>query len=78
MPFVFRNEAHMRKVIDGEIGLEILDKISASPAKLVALAWLDGGSRSSYTKKPVHDPADLKGQKIRRMGNPLFVDTMNG
>ncbi len=77
MPFVFRNEAHMRAVIDGPIGQEILDKITASPAKLVALAWMDGGSRSIYTKKPVHKPDDLKGQKVRMMGNPLFVDTMN-
>ncbi len=77
MPFVFRNEKHMRAVIDGEIGQELLDKISASPAKLVALAWMDGGSRSLYTKKPVHNLDDLKGQKIRMMGNPLFVDTMN-
>lgn len=77
MPFVFRSEAHMRAVIDGPIGQEILDKISASPARLVALAWQDGGSRSVYTKKPVHSPADLKGQKIRMMGNPLFIDTMN-
>jgi len=77
MPFVFRNPAHMRAVIDGPIGQEMLDKISASPAKLVALAWMDGGSRSLYTKKPVRKPEDLKGQKIRMMGNPLFVDTMN-
>jgi tripartite ATP-independent transporter DctP family solute receptor len=77
MPFVFRNEAHMRAVIDGPIGQEMLDKISASPARLVALGWMDGGSRSLYTKKPVRKPEDLKGQKIRMMGNPLFVDTMN-
>ena len=77
MPFVFRSEAHMRAVIDGAIGQEMLDKISASPAGLVALGWMDGGSRSLYTKKPVRTPADLKGQKIRTTGNPLFVDTMN-
>ncbi|MDB5749802.1 MAG: dctP4 [Ramlibacter sp.] len=77
MPFVFRDEAHMRKVIDGPIGREILDKISSSPARLVALGFMDSGSRSLYTKKPVRAPADLKGQKIRMMGNPLFVDTMN-
>ena len=53
MPFVFRDEAHMRKVIDGPIGQEILDKITASPAKLVGLGWMDSGSRSLYTKKPV-------------------------
>jgi TRAP-type C4-dicarboxylate transport system substrate-binding protein len=67
----------MRAVIDGPIGQEILDKVSASPARLVALAWMDGGSRSLYTKKPVRSIADLKGQKIRMMGNPQFVDTMN-
>ena len=77
MPFVFRDIAHMRAVIDGAIGQELLDKISASPAKMIGLAWMDGGSRSLYTKKPVRSPADLKGQKIRMMGNPLFVDTMN-
>ncbi len=77
MPFVFRDIAHMRAVIDGPIGEELLARISASPAKLVAIAWMDGGSRNLYTKKPVRQPADLKGQKIRMMGNPLFVDTMN-
>lgn len=77
MPFVFRSIAHMRAVIDGPIGQELLDKLSASPARLVGLAWMDGGSRSLYTKKPVRKPEDLKGQKIRMMGNPLFVDTMN-
>ena len=77
MPFVFRNEAHMRAVIDGPIGQEILDKVTNSPARLVGLGFMDGGSRSLYTKKKVTTPADLKGQKVRMMGNPLFVDTMN-
>jgi tripartite ATP-independent transporter DctP family solute receptor len=77
MPFVFRDIAHMRAVIDGPIGDELLAKISASSARLVAIGWMDGGSRSLYTKKPVRKPEDLKGQKIRMMGNPLFVDTMN-
>jgi tripartite ATP-independent transporter DctP family solute receptor len=77
MPFVFRDVAHMRKVIDGPIGDELLKKVTDSPAKLVGLGWMDGGSRSLYTKKPVRTPADLAGQKVRMMGNPLFVDTMN-
>jgi len=77
MPFVFRDIAHMRAVIDGPIGAELLDKVSASPARLIGLGWMDGGSRSLYTKKKVTTPADLKGVKVRMMGNPLFVDTMN-
>lgn len=77
MPFVFRDPAHARKVVDGPIGDELLKKVTDSPAKLVGLGWMDGGARSLYTKKPVRTPADLAGQKVRMMGNPLFVDTMN-
>jgi tripartite ATP-independent transporter DctP family solute receptor len=77
MPFVFRDEAHMRKVIDGPIGAEMLDKLSKSSARLVALGWMDAGTRNVYSDKPVSKPADLKGMKIRMMGNPIFVETMN-
>lgn len=77
MPFIFRDEEHMRKVIDGPIGEEILAKVTASPAKLVGLGWMDAGTRNLYTKKPVRNSADLKGLKIRVMGNPLFVETLN-
>jgi len=78
LPFMFRDEAHMRKVIDGPIGVELLAKLTANPnAKLVGLCWMDAGTRSVYAKKPIKGPADLKGQKIRMMGNPIFVETMN-
>jgi tripartite ATP-independent transporter DctP family solute receptor len=78
LPFVFKDEAQMRKVIDGPIGKEMLDKITSSPqSRLVALGWMDAGTRNVYAKIPVKKPADLKGQKIRMMGNPIFVDTMN-
>src|SRR5678810_192148 len=75
LPFIFRDEAHMRKVIDGPIGAELLDKINTNPAsRIVALGWMDAGVRNVYGKKPVPTPADLKGQKIRMMGNPIFVE----
>jgi tripartite ATP-independent transporter DctP family solute receptor len=77
MPFIFRDEAHMRKVIDGPIGEELLAKVTASPARLVGLGWMDAGTRNVYTNKPITKPTDLKGLKMRTMGNPLFVETMN-
>ncbi len=78
MPFIFRDEAHMRKVIDGPIGNELLEKISANPnTHLIALGWMDAGTRNVYSNKPVTKPADLKGMKVRMMGNPIFVETMN-
>jgi len=77
LPFIFRDEAHMRKVIDGPIGDELLQKVTNSPARLVALGWMDAGTRNVYSNKPVTKPADLKGMKVRMMGNPIFVETMN-
>ncbi len=77
LPFMFRDETHMRHVIDGPIGDELLAKVTASPARLVGLGWMDAGTRNVYTSKPISKPADLKGLKMRTMGNPLFVETMN-
>ena len=78
LPFIFRDEGHMRKVIDGPIGDELLGRISANPnTRLVALCWMDAGTRNVYSNKPIKAPADLKGMKIRMMGNPIFVETMN-
>jgi tripartite ATP-independent transporter DctP family solute receptor len=78
LPFIFRDEAHMRKVIDGPIGVELIDKITSAPnSRLVGLGWMDAGTRNVYGKKAFKKPADLKGQKIRMMGNPIFVETMN-
>jgi tripartite ATP-independent transporter DctP family solute receptor len=78
LPFLFRDVAHMRKVIDGDIGQELLDKVTNHPtANLIGLCW-DAGARSFYlTKHPIHGIADLKGMKIRVIGNPIFVDMAN-
>jgi len=79
LPFMFRDNAHMEKIIDGPIGDEILKKLTDHPtANLVGLCWMNAGTRNVYnSKKPIEKLDDLKGLKIRMMGNPLFVDTMN-
>jgi tripartite ATP-independent transporter DctP family solute receptor len=79
LPFMFRDTAHMEKVIDGAIGAEMLKKLSDHPtAGLIGLAWMNAGSRNVYNSKhPIKTVEDLKGLKIRMMGNPVFVDTMN-
>ena len=79
LPFMFRDDAHMEKVIDGAIGDELLNKLSEHPtAGLIGLCWMNAGTRNVYnSKRPVRSIDDLKGLKIRMMGNPVFVDTMN-
>jgi tripartite ATP-independent transporter DctP family solute receptor len=79
LPFMFRDNAHMEKVIDGPIGDELLKKLSDNPnAGLIGLCWMNAGTRNVYNgKRPVKTVDDLKGLKIRMMGNPVFVETMN-
>jgi len=79
MPFLFKNIAHSEKMMDGPIGQELLDKITASPsANLVALCWMNSGARSLYnSKRPIKSIEDVKGLKFRVIGNPIFIDMMN-
>jgi tripartite ATP-independent transporter DctP family solute receptor len=79
MPFLFKSTAHANKMMDGPIGQELLDKITASPnANLVALCWMDSGARSLYNSKhPIKAIEDIKGLKFRVIGNPIFIDMMN-
>jgi tripartite ATP-independent transporter DctP family solute receptor len=78
LPYVFRNTAHMQNVIDGPIGQDLLDKVTNSGKGLIGLCWMDAGARNFYDiKKPIKTIADLKGMKIRVIGNPIFVDMAN-
>jgi len=66
IPYVFRDDEHRWKVLNGEIGKKLL--LSGEPFFLRGMCYYDAGSRSFYTKeKPVVTPADLHGYKIRVM-----------
>ncbi len=72
LPFIFRSVAHMRTVMDGAIGDQILGDFSAHG--LVGLAFYDSGSRSFYnSKRAITTPADMRGMKIRVQQSDMFV-----
>ena len=76
LPYFFRSVDHMHKVVDGEIGTELLNKLEAGG--LIGLGYMDAGSRSFYNKvRPIKSIDDLKGLKIRVMQNPIFVEMVN-
>lgn len=71
LPFIFKDPDHAFRVLEGKAG----DMINEGMAKkgLISLAWYDGGSRSFYnSKKPIKEPADVSGMKIRVMNNDLY------
>ncbi len=64
LPYIFRSKEHFFKVIDGEIGNDLL--LSTEKKLIRGLCYYDAGSRSFYTKdKAITHPDDLAGLKIR-------------
>lgn len=77
MPFLFRSIEHLRKVLDGPIGNEILD--SFEPYGFVGLAFYDSGARSIYNSvRPVRSIADMKGLRVRVQQSELMSDMIRG
>jgi tripartite ATP-independent transporter DctP family solute receptor len=72
MPFLFRSTEHMRKVLDGDIGDDILN--DCEKQGFIGLAFYDSGARNIYTaKKPIKTLADVKGMKVRVQQSDLWV-----
>ena len=72
VPFLFRDKAHARAVLDGPIGDELLKKFE--PKGFKALAWAENGFRHmTNSKRSVNSPDDLKGLKMRTMENPVHI-----
>jgi len=72
LPFLFRDLAHARKVLDGPIGQKMLAKFPSHG--LIALAWGEQGFRHlTNNVRPVVEPADAKGLKIRTTENPIHI-----
>ncbi|HVJ54377.1 MAG TPA: TRAP transporter substrate-binding protein [Aliidongia sp.] len=72
IPFLFRDVAHARAVLDSDIGKTALAKMA--PKGIVGLAWGENGLRHITTaSKPVRTPADLKGMKIRVPQSEVMV-----
>lgn len=71
LPFLFKSSEHAYKVLDGEVGQDLLAKFQ--DRGIVGLAWWENGWRSLTSKKEVKSPADLKGMKLRTMQNPVHI-----
>jgi len=77
IPFLFRDKAHARAVLDGPIGQEMLKEFE--PKGFKALAWAENGVRHmTNSKRAVAAPDDLKGLKMRTMENPVHVAAYKG
>ncbi len=76
LPYTFRDEAHMRRVVDGEIGRDILRTFERRG--LVGLAFYDSGFRSIYNaRRPIRTPRDMHGLKVRVPRSDIFIEMLD-
>lgn len=72
LPFLFQNREHAYKVLDGEIGEDLLSQLG--PNGFEGLAWWENGFRNvTNSKRPINKPEDLAGLKIRTMENEVHM-----
>jgi len=76
IPYIFRDDDHLWKVLRSEIGKRIL--LAGEPYYLRGLCYYDAGARSFYTKDvQIKTPKDLDGLKIRVMKSKTAVEMVN-
>ena len=72
LPYVFDSIEHLRRVVDGDVGDEVLRGFETRD--LVGLAIYDSGARCFYnTKHPIVAPKDLHGMKMRVAASDIFI-----
>jgi len=75
LPFLFRSMDHLYRVLDGEIGADLLKSFEAYG--FIGLTFYDSGARSIYNSvRPVQSLADLKGLRIRVQQSDLMIATI--
>jgi tripartite ATP-independent transporter DctP family solute receptor len=76
MPFLFSSNDDAYKILDGEVGQELLGKLET--ANLKGLAYAERGFRNlTNSKKEVNSASDTKDLKIRVMENEVYTKTFN-
>lgn len=74
MPFLFGSNEEAHKVLDGEVGQELLATLENSNLK--GLAYAERGFRNlTNSVKPVTTVADMQGLKLRVMENEVYAKT---
>ena len=73
LPYLYRDSAHMWKVLEGSIGQKLLKGMEGKG--IVGLSWFDAGARNFYnSKKAINKIEDLAGLKIRVQESAMMMD----
>lgn len=63
LPYIFDNYDDLHKVTEGPVGKELMAKLDDKG--IIGLAFWDNGFKVMTDNKPLREPADFRGQKMR-------------
>lgn len=72
LPYLFESREEAYKVLDGDIGKELLGAFNGTGVKAIGF-WENGFRELTNNKKEIKTPADLAGMKIRTMENHVHM-----
>lgn len=75
MPFLFRDRAHAYKVLDGDPGNELKGMAEKKGLKVLGF-WEVGFRNMTNNKRPIQNPKDMQGLKIRVQQSKVYVEMM--
>ncbi|MDR0621731.1 MAG: TRAP transporter substrate-binding protein [Deltaproteobacteria bacterium] len=76
LPFIFPDAATARRILDGPIGQKILE--SVENIDIIGITFFENGFRQiTNSVRPILNPEDVKGLKIRTMQNKIHMATFS-
>ena len=75
LPYIYSDSKHMWRVLDGEIGDELLE--AASSSGIIGLSWYDAGARNFYSTTPISKLEDIQGMNVRVQESDMMADMVS-
>lgn len=72
MPFLYEDGDHMWRVLNGDVGTELLSAFTETG--VVGMSWYDAGARSFYATSPIRTLEDMAGLTVRTQNSQLAMD----
>ncbi len=74
MPFLFEDLDHVDRVLDGDVGEDLMAAIDEQGFKTLGL-WENGMRHLTNNSHPIYSPNDVEGLKMRTVENEIYIDS---
>ena len=74
LPFLFSDLDQVRRITQGPVGRQLLDRLARQ--QLLGLGFMDGGFKQMSANRPLRQPADFRGLRLRVQASRVLIAQM--